>query len=53
MVRSAVSTPGATAGVATEVVLAEVASASEAVTLTRTGWPSWAAVGVNCAWWRR
>ena len=42
-----VSTPGATAGVATEVLLAEVASASEAVTLTRICWPSWAAPGVN------
>ena len=43
----AVSTPGATAGVAAEVVLAEVASARLAVTLTRIRWPSWAAVGVN------
>ena len=43
----AVSTPGATADVATEVVLAEVASARLAVTLTRICFPSWAASGVN------
>ena len=43
----AFSTPGATAGVSTEVVLAEVASARLAVTLTRSCLPSWAASGVN------